>query len=365
MDLLGTVLSESPDYVQGFVNGQPVVVPVGAALGGRGLPVIGGSAALNALAAVFGSAPVDLGPWWTQPATFDGNPRSDGTIASIGTSKDRVAQIAGMPDRLVLSGTSRVGGNVQWGTGSVSDPNYSGHATDTVYTATPTNVESSASAWLKFRDQTDGTQTVAMGRITKYPDGRLRIAQYLDDALVSSAPRTQMFLGSLVNLQGYWRIYCSVAFGDATTPFPAYAAGKDAVLFFQLKGSASQPVISLVVQYDSATSTTLKVTVNIKTTNSGQVQTIATITGLAKATRHDFMLDGYLDWGSSGYWGVWCNGVLVATYSGNTLMSDLADNVQPMYGIYRYQYSAKAPDDCALIFHLAGVKNAPARLSLT
>lgn len=301
-------------------------------------------------------------PWWVQPATFTGNPLQDGTLGNIGVGKDRILQIAGMPDRLVVSGTSRVGGTIQWGTGSVADPSYPGSATDTSYTNTPTNVESSASAWLKYRDNPDGTQEFAMGRVMKFPDGRLRVLQKADDALVSLHPRTQVYCGKLINKQGYWRIYTSVQFGDAETPFPAYVAGMDAMLFFQAKGAASQPVVALKVAYDSPTSDTLTVSVSIKPTNAGIVTSFCQVSGLAKNVRHDIVLDLNLDWGDGGYLGAWINGSLVATKTGNTLMSDFADQLDTMWGIYRYQYSAKAPDDCAIIFHLAGVKNGLAPL---
>jgi hypothetical protein len=251
-----------------------------------------------------------------------------------------------------------MGGNLQWGTKSIADGSYVGSTVDTVYTDSPTNVESSASVWLKYKDNVDGSQEYAMGRVKKYPDGRLRFQQNADDALVGSCPRVQWLTSPLPSKTGRVLIYTSVQFGDAATPWPAYLTNKDDVLFLQVKGTgASQPVLSMTASYDSPTSETLKVGFNIKTVNTGQIVTFVSIPGLAKNTRHDFAVEGYLDWAGTGYWKVWHNGVVVAQYSGNTLMNDVADNVQVVYGIYRYQHVAKAPDDCAVIYHLAGIKN--------
>lgn len=133
-------------------------------------------------ATIYGSSPAWAGEdWFVHPATFDGNPTLSGVNSSIGTTKSRVLQFAGMADRMVMNGTSRWPGNIQWGYPSVEDPLYVGHPLASGATDTPTNQESSASAWLKFRDNTDGTQELAMGRIKKYPDGRLRFLQKLDD----------------------------------------------------------------------------------------------------------------------------------------------------------------------------------------
>ena len=108
---------------------------------------------------------LNLVPWLVHPISFAGNPKQDGTLGDIGASKSRVAQWAGMPNRIVEDATCRFGGNLQWGTPGVADGNYSGHAINTAYTATPSNVESSPSSWLKFKDNSDGTQVYAMGRI--------------------------------------------------------------------------------------------------------------------------------------------------------------------------------------------------------
>ncbi len=294
--------------------------------------------------------------YWTQPSSYLGNPRSDSTIADVSSTKDRPAQFAGMANPVVIGGTSRFGGNLQWGTGSVADGNYAGSATDTAYISTPTNVESSASAWLKFKDNVDGTQEYAMGRVVKYTDGRLRFQQKLDDALVSGCPRIQWFTSPLINKLGRYQIPMIVQFGDATTPYPTYVLNKDAVLFAQVKGSASQPVIAAVVQYDNPALDTLKVNFNMKNSNTGSVTIIASAAGLAKNTPYNFVIEGVLDFGSGGYWGIWKDGSLLGEFNGNTLMADFADNVQLMLGIYRYQYTVKAPDDCAIIFHSAGIK---------
>lgn len=295
--------------------------------------------------------------WYIQPSAYLGNPLSDGTIADISSSSDRTSQLAGMGAPIVLSGVSRFGGNIQWGTKSTADSNYAGSSTDTAYTATPANVQTSASAWLKFKDNTNGTQEYAMGRVVKYPEGTLRFCQYADDALVGSCPRVQWFLSPLMNLRKY-RFILDVQFGDSTTPFPSYLVNKDQVLFFQLKGAATQPVIAAVAMYDSATSNTLTVQFNVKRTNGGTITTIAQCTGVPIGTRTRFEIEGLLSWTSSGFWKVYNDGEYIGGLSGNTLMSDYADSVQPMFGIYRYGHSGtKASDDCAIIFYEAGVEN--------
>jgi len=303
-------------------------------------------------------------PWLVQPGTFVGNPLQDGTLGTTSVTVDRTLQFAGMPDRLVISGKSRAGGTVQWGTLSTAETDYPGSAVNTVYTASPYQIEGTGSAWLKAVDKPNGEQHLAMGRIIKYNDGRLRMMHNADDALISSCPRVQMFGGPLIHRQGYYRIYISPQFGDATTPWPAYVSGKDSALFFQLKGTAGSPIMSLRAEYDSPTSDTLTVSLSTRQENSGPgPATLASVSGLAKGVRHDIVLDVALDWTSAGYLGFWLNGSLIAARDGNTLMSDFADQPPPMWGIYRYQHvGAKAPDDCAIIFHLAGVKNGLAPL---
>lgn len=293
--------------------------------------------------------------WFTQPSSYAANPRSDGTFGDISSSADRIAHFAGHGYPIVISGVSRFGGNIQWGTTSTPDADYPGSAIDTVYSSTPSALQSSASAWLKYRDNADGTQEYGMGRIVKYPTGALRFTQYADDALVASCPRIQWFSSGLLNLRRY-RFTFDIQFGDATTPFPAYVANKDPVLFFQLKGAATQPVISGVAMYDSPTSDTLTVQFNVKRTNGGAITTIAQVTGVAKATRVTFTVEGLLTFNSDGWWDVKHNGVSIGGMTGNTLMSDLPDSVQCMLGIYRYSHTTKAPDDCSITFHNAGIE---------
>lgn len=320
--------------------------------------------AFKDIAKPFRNSPVSLSPWWTQPSSFTGNPRQDATLGDVSSSKDRISQFAGMPDRVVVGDTSRFGGNLQWGTKSVAEVNYPGSSVDTTYTASPSAVETSASSWLKHKNNLDGTQEFAMGRVTKYTDGRLRFMQYADDNLVGGCPRVQWYTSPLISKQGTYLTYLSVQFGDVATPFPAYVSGKDAVLFYQLKdASVTQPIISAVVEYDSPSSETLKVTFNIKPTDAGSISTISVITGLAKNTRHDFVIESVLDWGSNGYWGIWYEGNLITIREGNTLMSDVGSNVEAMLGIYRYNWATKASANCAIIFHLAGIKNIPNRIS--
>lgn len=293
--------------------------------------------------------------WYIQPASFVSNPRSDGTLGDISSSADRMAQFAGMGYPIVLSSISRFGGNIQWGTKSVAEATYPGSTIDTAYTSTPANLQSSASAWLKYKDNTDGTQEYAMGRVVKSPSGTLRFQQYADDALVGSCPRVQWFSSGLMNLRKY-RFTLDLQFGDSVTPFPAYVSGKDPVLFFQLKGAASQPVISGVVMYDSPTSDTLTVQFNVKRTSGGAITTIAECRGIPKQTRVKFTLAGLLTYNSDGWWDVRRSGERIGGMVGNTLMSDYADSVQAMLGIYRYGHTTKAPDDCAVVFHQAGIE---------
>lgn len=298
---------------------------------------------------------LDTYTWYIQPSSYAGSPRSDGTLGDVSSSKDRVAQFAGMPYPIVVSGTSKFGGNLQWGSATTAEANYPGSATDTAYLSTPSNIESSANAWLKFKDNNDGTQEYAMGRVVKYQDGRLRFRQGATDALVSGCPRVQWFTSPLIPKIAKYSFILSPQFGDATTPWPAYVANKDDVLWMQVKGSASQPIISATVRYDSPTSETLTVRVNVKPTNAGTITTIASISGLAKDVRHDFVIEGTLEFDSTGYWNVWYNNEIVGTYSGNTMMTDFADNVQLMQGIYRFGWTTKAPDDCAITFHKSGI----------
>lgn len=171
-----------------------------------------------------------------------------------------------------------------------------------------------------------------------------------------------------MNTGNYARIYLSPQFGDLTTPWPPWTAtNKEDTLFFQIKGAASQPVLSLQASYDvqaaSTVNSTLNISVSIKPTNAGAIQNLVTVSGLAQNTRHDIVVDFLPDWTSAGYVGIWVNGALVGTRNNNTLMSDLTDTVSPMIGIYRYNYSAKAPNDCAITFHLAGVKYGTSPLS--
>jgi hypothetical protein len=288
-------------------------------------------------------------------------------------NKVRAHQFAGMSNLLVEGGTWR-GGNLNWGTGATDSP------ADTAVTGTPANIESGAggNAHIHYVDNADGSQSYAMGRVVKHTDGRLVMTQYADDALYSSHPRTQLFGMYLLNLSGYWRQYVSVQFGDSEVPWPVYSdnIGTDGVLFYQLKGTvAGNPVLQLTAKNNSSDRTKIDVQFNVNLTSGGIVSNVYTQSALQAGVRHDFVIDTFLDWrarGASGgkaYNGLWYSRegetpeLVYSSTSSNTLWSNTADKVQPMWGIYRYQWNTKATDDCRVIFHRAGIKNASRSLA--
>lgn len=302
--------------------------------------------------------PGSFGQVFVAPAAGYTIPVASGTSAVINPVKARINQVAGVPNMLVEGGTFR-GATLNWGTLPSDSP------ASTAVTATATQVESGG-GHLQFQTRPDGVQSYAMGRILKFPNGPLRMMHYAGDALFSSSPRCQMFLYTPIPRSGYWRFYVSPQFGDSQTPWPAYVVSRDSVLFWQFKGTATQPSLAFVVDNDPANLQTLRIRLNSKPTNAGGITTLHTITGLTPGVRYDLVLDTFLDFVSGrSYIGLWFGGKLVyETTTVNTLMSDIDDSPQPMWGIYRYQYSAvQAPDDCAIVFHQAATENASVALT--
>lgn len=301
-------------------------------------------------------------PWWTVPAAAFYVPVQDGTSTlTTPSSKTRTHHFAGKPEGLVDSGTW-CAGTLNWGTSPTESP------ANTAVAGTPTNIESGAggNAHVRYVQNSDGSQSYAMGRIIKYPDGRLEMTQYKDDQLYSDHPRCQLYAWHLNNLSGYWRQYAWVEFGDNVIPWPSYANNTttDGILFYQLKALPHQPVLQLFAKWNATDRTKLDIQYNIKTSNSGIVEVAHTISGVEPKGIHKFCIDTYLDWkdrgaeGGKAYTGLWYNNQLVYSSTDHNLMDDEADIVQPMWGIYRPEWDTKATDDCRVIFHLAGIKNA-------
>lgn len=301
-------------------------------------------------------------PWWTCPPTAFWVPQQDGTtIQTTAAAKPRIHQFAGMSAGLVEGGTWR-GGTLNWGTTPSESP------ADTAVSGTPANIESGAggAAHVRYVENADGSQSYAMGRIIKRPDGTLSMTQYRDDQLYSLHPRCQLYGWHVNNLGGYWRQYTWVEFGDDEIPWPTWANNTttDGILFYQLKALPHQPVLQLFAKWNAADRTKLDIQYNIKTTNSGIVVAAHTISAIEPRGVHKFCIDTFLDWrgrgagGGRAYTGLWYNDQLVYTSTDNNLMSDVPDIVQPMWGIYRPEWDTKATDDCRVIFHLAGIKHA-------
>lgn len=317
-------------------------------------------------------------PWYTAPAAGYYIPLSDGTSYQMDTSvtgsKARLHQFAGMSNMLVEGGTWRAG-NLNWGTNTTTDS-----PLDTAVVGTSNNIESGTggNAHIKYVQNADGSQSYAMGRVVKHADGRLVMTQYADDKLFSSHPRTQLFGMYLLSLSGFWRQYVSVQFGDDEIPWPAYGdnVGVDGVLFYQLKGTvAGNPVLQLTAKNNASDRSKIDVQFNVNLTSGGIVSNAYTQSALLPGIRHDFVIDTFLDWrtrganGGKSYNALWYNGpgetptLVYSNTSNNTLWSNTADKVQPMWGIYRYQWNTKATDDCRVIFHRAGIKNASRSLA--
>lgn len=217
---------------------------------------------------------------------------------------------------------------------------------------------------------TNGLQSIAGGRIAKLAGGGLRRVQYAADALVSGAPRVQIAGWPFYGETAFKR-EMRVKFGDATTPWPAYVANKSSCLIWQIKTPASgNPVLQLTAY--QAGEGSLNLALRWKPTAAGSAATIVDAflaTGLALGTFHDIVIEGFLSprpvRGVRPWLRCRVNGQQLPALRGatnpddrytayiTTLFPDASGSngyYQDRMGVYRFDYSTQAPDDCCLVF---------------
>lgn len=205
---------------------------------------------------------------------------------------------------------------------------------------------------------------IAGGRFRHRADGSIRVAQFADDALYSSSPRFQLTSFILPARQKLVS-QITVQFGDAETPWFPYVVNKNNCLFWQVKGPTGQPPIALiaVLQSDGL----LRIDLNRKLANATGIFTCGSVSGLKTGVPIDIEITMCLDWltqdeGGTSFLALRVNGVDVQLSDSSayvegraitgepTLFTDVSQAYVLITGIYRYDYSTKAPNDCAVVF---------------
>lgn len=301
--------------------------------------------------------PLQLGP---NPVNM---PAQSGTpISASYAGKKRLLDWAGYPGKYFFrSGTMHIT-NVEFGTRTADTPS------NTSLSAYVTDTEGGGAQPALFSPVLSaGTLTMAGGRVVQTSDGKIRLVQFADDALVVNCPRIQLWTAMIPPRKRYVHEF-TFQVGDATTPCPAYdAGGKNNILVWQMKGSGSQPPIALNIRVMA--DATLRLDLNRKLTNGGTVFTAGTVLGLLPATAIKVKLEFSPDWqieaeGGTAFLSLTVNDSPVELFdagatsdgyssiSSPTVFSDLSSTYQVMVGMYRYDYAGvKAPNNCCIVIH--------------
>lgn len=269
--------------------------------------------------------------------------------------------------------------SVQFGTGA------SDIIANTAFTAVPPNTTSSGmetggSSALPclITTESNGDQHLGFQRVYwKQQTKILELSQYADDALVTSNPRVQVWGHRLIHKNSYYRFFLNFKLGNSFVPWAPYITNKNTILIFQLKGAASYPLFDVQVR-DAASGDVTKRDLyflrRLANTNVGGFDNqgqdrVLVVSDISLDSFYNFCIDYLPDYTSRNNGGkasivIYKNNIKQTLHSDvgggqevldNTLYSATPDYVQPMWGIYRLNYSsAKAPNNCGITFKEAG-----------
>lgn len=219
----------------------------------------------------------------------------------------------------------------------------------------------------------NGVKRVRWERETK----RLTLIQLATDGLVTNNPRTQLN-GQPIPTDRWLRFYCHFELGNANIPWPAHVAGKSTILIFQIKGdNSSFPPLTLEVRDNTYAgdppsgapdSRLFDVVLLRRKVNDSVNEVIFRVNGLTRRRVHKLVIDFFPAFTGKGHISLWFNGERVPHVDlpdepnalwveAPSLYPNLNDVYHPMWGIYRMNYTEKAPDGAAIVWHRAEVQS--------
>lgn len=283
-------------------------------------------------------------------------------------SADRQFVLAGPGSKGILYEGNSVSPNIQFGTGPDDA------IANTPVTCLYSELEGAGTAAEIVVTDADGNQSVGFGRITwNAITKQLKLKQYKDDALVSGSPRTQFYTYRIPHRLNWYRFVLEFSCGADELVWPAYreAAGFNEILVWQMKNDADPPSFELsFVSPSGSDKGKRNLVLGYRETAISVKEDLIVIADVETLpnTRHSVIIDFCLDFvdaagGGHPYLAFWYNGSQkefspgVYTFTQNNVFSASLTVARPMLGIYRYGYSAKAPDDCGLTVHCARLES--------